>query len=354
MKFLNIKKTASLGLLVLLSAAAALKADLLINGAGATFPYPIYSKWFDEYHKLKPEFKFNYQSIGSGGGIRQISAGTVDFGATDGPMTDAQMESAPGYLYHIPTVLGAVAVIYNLEGVDSPLKFSGKVIADIFLGNIKTWNDPAIQKDNPGASLPHQPIVVVHRSDGSGTTYIFVDYLCKVNSEWSTKVGRGTSVAWPAGLGGKGNEGVAGLVKQTPNSIGYAELIYAKQNKLSYGLVMNKAGKYIEPSLDSVSAAAKTKMPSDFRVSITNSPDPEAYPISGFTWLLIYKNQIDKAKAQALSRMAWWAIHDAQKYNTELGYAPLPDDIVKKAEEKILSVTVGGQKAFPHDITKKP
>ncbi len=326
---------------VMAISSVAAKADMLINGAGATFPYPIYSKWFDEYHKIKPEYKFNYQSIGSGGGIRQVSAGTVDFGASDGPMTDDQMAAAPGYLYHIPTVLGAVAVTYNLEGVTTQLKFSGKTIAGIFLGDIKTWDDPMIKKDNPGVELPTQPIVVVHRSDGSGTTYIFVDYLTKVSSDWSTKVGKGTSVNWPIGLGGKGNEGVAGLIKQTPNSIGYAELIYAKQNKLAYGLVVNKAGKAIEPSIESVSAAARTKMPSDFRVSITNSPDAEAYPISGFTWLLVYKKQKDAAKGQAIVGFLNWMLADGQKFASDLGYAPLPKEVnalvqntVKKIEVK--------------------
>ncbi len=330
-----------LGAVLAFGSSATVWADMLINGAGATFPYPIYSKWFDEYHKIKPEFKFNYQSIGSGGGIRQVSAGTVDFGATDGPMTDDQMAAAPAYLYHIPTVLGAVAVIYNLEGVTKQLQFSGKTIAGIFLGDIKSWDDPAIKKDNPGVDLPPQPIVVIHRSDGSGTTYIFVDYLSKVSSAWAAKVGKGTSVGWPAGLGGKGNEGVAGLVKQTPNSIGYAELIYAKQNKLAYGLVMNKAGKAIEPSIESVSAAAKTKMPSDFRVSITNSPDAEAYPISGFTWLLVYKKQKDSMKGRAMVDFLNWMLAEGQKYASELGYAPLPKEVnalvqnvVKKIEVK--------------------
>jgi len=317
---------------------AAARADMLINGAGATFPYPIYSKWFDEYHKMKPEFKFNYQSIGSGGGIRQISAGTVDFGASDGPMTDSQMESAPGYLYHIPTVLGAVVPTYNLEGASETLNFTPKALAGIFLGKIKTWDDPEIKNANPNANLPPQPIVVVHRSDGSGTTYIWVDYLSKISSEWATKVGKGTSVAWPVGLGGKGNEGVAGFVKQTPNSIGYVELIYAKQNKLSYGKVQNKAGKFILADLDSVSAAARTKMPSDFRVSITNSPDPEAYPASGFTWLLVYKKQKDAVKGRALVDFLNWMLADGQGFASDLGYAPLPKEVnamVKTAVQKI-------------------
>ena len=340
MKTFQLKKLGAFALGAALASgpAAFAWADILINGAGATFPYPIYSKWFDEYHKLKPEYKFNYQSIGSGGGIRQISAGTVDFGATDGPMTDEQMASAPGLLYHIPTVMGAVVVSYNLEGVKDPLKLTGEVVADIFLGKIMAWNDPKIAALNPGVELPANAIVVVHRSDGSGTTYIFVDYLCKVSSEWSTKVGRGTSVGWPVGLGGKGNEGVAGLIKQTPNSIGYVELIYAKQNKLSYSLIQNKAGKYVEPDLNAVSAAARAKMPSDFRVSITNSPDPEAYPISGFTWLLVYKKPKDAQKGRAIVDFLNWMLTEGQKFAPDLGYAPLPkevDALVQKQVQKI-------------------
>ncbi|OGR97173.1 MAG: phosphate ABC transporter substrate-binding protein PstS [Elusimicrobia bacterium RIFCSPLOWO2_01_FULL_64_13] len=321
-RFISI--TAAAGLLLGLTATAKSAGGILINGAGATFPYPIYSKWFDEYHKLRPEYKFNYQSIGSGGGIRQITAGTVDFGASDGPMTDSQMESAPGYLYHIPTVLGAVVPTYNIEGVGETLNFTPKALAGIFLGSIKTWDHPEIKSANPGASIPSKPIVVVHRSDGSGTTYIWVDYLAKISPEWAAKVGRGTSVAWPVGLGGKGNEGVAGLVKQTPNSIGYVELIYAKHNDISYGKVRNKAGKFVAADLDSVSAAARAKMPSDFRVSITDSPDPEAYPASGFTWLLVYRKQKDPVKGKALVDFLNWMLEEGQKSAGELGYAPLP------------------------------
>ncbi len=315
-------------------------ADTLINGAGATFPYPIYSKWFDEYHKMKPEYKFNYQSIGSGGGIRQISAGTVDFGATDGPMTDDQLSAAPGYLFHIPTVLGAVAVSYNVEGITTQLKLTPKAIAGIFLGTIKTWDDAAIAESNPGVALPSQPIVVVHRSDGSGTTFIFVDYLCKVSPAWNTKVGRGTSVAWPTGLGGKGNEGVAGLVKATPNSIGYVELIYAKQNGLDFAAVQNKAGKFIEPSISAVSAAAKTKIPADYRVSITNSADAEAYPISGFTWLLVYEKQKNTVKGQALVEFLNWMVADGQTFASDLGYAPLPAEVKAMVQKTIAKIKV--------------
>ena len=313
-KMKTIKKAVSLAVLLTAWVAVRGAADLLINGAGATFPYPIYSKWFDEYHKRNPEYKFNYQSIGSGGGIRQITAGTVDFGATDGPMTDAQLESAPGFLYHIPTVLGGVVVTYNVPGAGEKLKFTQKAVAGIFLGKIKQWNDPEIQGANPGVTLPSDPIVVVHRSDGSGTTFIFVDFLSKVSSEWATKVGKGTSVAWPVGLGGKGNEGVAGLVKQTPNSIGYVELIYAKHNNIAYGSVQNKAGQFVTADLDTVSAAAKAKMPSDFRVSITNSPVPEAYPISGFTWLLVYQKQKDPAKGKAIVDFLHRMLKEGQQY----------------------------------------
>lgn len=320
--------------------SAEVRADTLINGAGATFPYPIYSKWFDEYHKIRPEYKFNYQSIGSGGGIRQISARTVDFGATDGPMTDAQLEAAPGVIYHIPTVLGAVVVTYQVDGVSQPLKFPQKVLADIFLGKIKTWDDPAIKGTNPGIELPSKPIVVVHRSDGSGTTYIFVDFLSKVSSAWAAKVGRGTSVAWPVGLGGKGNEGVAGLVKQTPNSIGYVELIYAKQTGLPVGLVENKAGKYVDASLESVSSAAKTKMPSDFRISITNSLNPDSYPISGFTWLLVYQKQSDPVKGQAIVDFLNWMLKDGQKYAPDLGYAPLPQEVNQMVQGTVAKIKV--------------
>lgn len=316
------------------------QADTLINGAGATFPYPIYSKWFDEYHKMKPEYKFNYQSIGSGGGIRQISAGTVDFGASDGPMTDDQLASAPGYLFHIPTVLGAVAVTYNVEGVSTPLKLTPKAIAGIFLGTIKKWDDPAIAESNPGVALPSQAIVVVHRSDGSGTTFIFVDYLCKVSPAWNTKVGRGTSVAWPVGLGGKGNEGVSGLVKSTPNSIGYVELIYAKQNNLSFASVQNKAGKFVEPSIAAVSAAAKTKIPADYRVSITNSPASDAYPISGFTWLLVYEKQKDAVKGKALVEFLNWMLQDGQKFASDLGYAPLPAEVNQMVQKTVAKIKV--------------
>jgi phosphate transport system substrate-binding protein len=271
---------------------------LLVNGAGATFPYPIYSKWFDEYHKDHADIQFNYQSIGSGGGIRQITAKTVDFGATDGPMSDGQIQTAEGWtILHFPTVLGGVVPIYNIEGVTGKINFTQKAIAGIFLGKIKNWNDPEIQSSNSDLKLPAAPIVVIHRSDGSGTSFCWTDFLSKVSPEWKSKVGKGTAVNWPVGLGGKGNEGVAGLVKQTPNSIGYVELIYATQNNMTYGLLQNAAGKFIACSLASVTAAGASvanKMPADFRVSITNATGDEAYPAATFTWLLIYKTQTNK------------------------------------------------------------
>lgn len=321
-----------------------------LNGAGATFPAVLYTKWFSEYEKVTG-VKVNYQSIGSGGGIKSISDQTVDFGATDGPMTDEQMKAAKGgEILHIPMALGAVVPTYNVPGVTQPLKFTGETLAGIFLGEITKWNDPKLLADNPDAGLPDADIVVVHRSDGSGTTFIWVDYLSAVSEKWKSTVGKGTSVNWPVGLGGKGNEGVAGEVKQNPNSIGYVELIYAVQNKLGFGHVRNQDGNFVEPSLETVTAAAAgvagTIAP-DLRASIVNAPGEKAYPISGFTWLLVYQSVADKAKAIALTRMLWWAIHDAQKFNSELGYAPLPEGIVKKAEEKVLAITSSGQPAFP-------
>jgi phosphate transport system substrate-binding protein len=320
-------------------------AQLLMNGAGATFPYPIYSKWFDEYTKVDPSVRFNYQSIGSGGGIRQISERTVDFGASDGPMTDEQLKKAPADLFHIPTVLGADVVTYNLPG--SPkLRFTGEVLADIFLGKITKWNDERITALNPGVRLPNESLLVVHRSDGSGTTYIWVDYLSKVSKEWEQKVGRGTSVNWPVGLGGKGNEGVAGQVKSTPGALGYVELAYAATNKMPVASVRNSAGKFIEPTIETTTAAAAgaaKDMPADFRVSITNAPGDNAYPISSFTWLLVYKDQTDEAKGKALVKFLWWAMHDGQKYPAALLYAPLPAPVVAQIEAKIKQITFGGR-----------
>ncbi len=311
------------------SPASAQKAQ--INGAGATFPYPIYSKWFSEYNKLHPDVEINYQSIGSGGGIRQVTNQTVFFGATDGPMTDEQLQSAPGKILHFPSVLGGDVPVYNIPGVDAELKFTGPVLADIFLGKITKWNDPALVKLNPGVKLPGTDITVCHRSDGSGTTYIWVDFLSKVSPEWKKKVGVATSVNWPAGIGGKGNEGVAGLVKQSPGSIGYVELIYALQNKIDYGSVQNMAGEFVKATTGSVSAAAAAaakQMPPDFRVSITNAPGNGVYPISSFTWLLFYENPKDKKMARIMVDFMSWALADGQRFAPELGYAPLPKEVI--------------------------
>jgi phosphate transport system substrate-binding protein len=316
--------------LVASAASVALVAQTQINGAGATFPYPIYSKWFSEYGKLKG-VAINYQSIGSGGGIRQLTNQTVFFGATDGPMTTDQMQTAPGKILHLPTVLGAVVPIFTVAGVND-IKFTGPLLADIFLGKVTKWNDPAIAKVNPGVKLPDLDITVVHRSDGSGTSYIWVDYLSKVSPEWQKKVGVATSVKWPVGLGGKGNEGVAGLVKQTPGSIGYVELIYALQNKIAYGAVQNAAGEFVKASIPAVTAAAAAavkSMPKDFRVSITNAPGAGVYPVSSFTWLLLYENPKDKAQGKAMVEFMKWALTDGQKFATDLGYAPLPPEVVK-------------------------
>jgi len=315
-----------------LLAAAASAETVQIDGAGATFPYPIYSKWFSEYNKLHPEVQINYQSIGSGGGIRQLASQTVFFGASDGPMTDEQLKAAPVPVLHFPTVLGAVVPVYNIPGVSAELKFSGPTLADIYLGKITKWNDKAIAAENPGVKLPASDIAVVHRSDGSGTTYIFVDYLSKVSAEWKTKVGVATSVNWPVGVGGKGNEGVSGLVTQTPNAIGYVELIYALQNKIAFGSVKSHDGEWVKASLQSVTAAAAAvegKMPADFRVSITDGAGKGVYPLSSFTWLLFYESPSDKAKAKIMVDFTKWALGDGQKYCADLGYAPLPASVVK-------------------------
>ncbi len=319
--------------------ATAFAAPMLINGAGATFPYPIYSKWFDVYQSINPDARFNYQSIGSGGGIKQITAGTVDFGASDGPMTDQQLADAPGRLFHIPMVMGAVVAAYNLPGVDKGLKLTPDVVADIFLGKITKWSDPRIVSVNSNRQIPDMPIIVAHRSDGSGTTFIWVDYLSNVSGEWKLKTGKGTSVNWPVGLGGKGNEGVAGIVKQTPGAIGYVELSYAIKNNLPYAFIQNKSGNFIEPTIESTSkAAAGVSIPSDFRVSIVNSPNPEAYPVSGFTWILVYKNQSDPVKGKAIVDFLKWAVHDGQQYADSLLYAPLPEDVVAMIDKKLQEI----------------
>ena len=308
-----------------------------LNGAGATFPNPMYQKWFSEYHKAHPDIQFNYQSIGSGGGIRQVLAQTVDFGASDGPMTDEQLSQAKTKILHIPTVLGAVVPAYNVPGVSGELKFTPEALSGIFLGKITTWNDPAIAKANPGVNLPAQSIVVIHRSDGSGTTYIFTDYLSKISPEWGGGPGKGTSVKWPVGLGGKGNEGVAGMIRQMQGGIGYIELIYAVQNKIDYGSVKNASGAFVKASLDSVTAAAASapKMPADFRVSITNAPGKDAYPISSFTWLLIPEKSKESAKGKILADFLTWMVDDGQKMTAELTYAPLPGNVAEKVKGAI-------------------
>jgi phosphate transport system substrate-binding protein len=300
----------------------------------------MYQKWFSEYHKAHPDIQFNYQSIGSGGGIRQVLAQTVDFGASDGPMTDQQLAEAKTKILHIPTVLGAVVPAYNIPGVNTELKFTPEALAGIFLGKITSWNDPAIAKANPGVNLPNQTIIVVHRSDGSGTTYIFTDYLSKVSSDWANGPGKGTSVKWPVGLGGKGNEGVAGMIRQMQGGIGYIELIYAVQNKIDYGLVRNAAGTFIKASLESVTAAAASakSMPADFRVSITNAPGKDAYPISSFTWLLIPEKSKDAAKGKILANFLTWMVDDGQKMTADLTYAPLPENVAQKVKGAIKMV----------------
>ena len=317
-----------------------------LQGAGASFPNPLYQKWMSEYGRVSPNVKLDYQSIGSGGGIKQLKEQTVDFGASDAPMKDEDLKSAPGEILHVPTVLGAVVITYNLEKVTQPLRFTSEVVADIFLGKVKKWNDPKIAADNPGVSLPSTDITVVHRSDSSGTSAVFTDYLSKVSAEWKEKVGAGTSPSWPIGLGGKGNEGVTGQVKSLPNSIGYVELAYAVQNKLPVGQVKNASGAFITPSIDSVTAAASASAgntPEDLRVSITNAAGPDAYPISSYTYILVYKNQKDAGKGKALVDFLWWGIHDGENYAKELQYAPLPADIVKRAEAKINAITANGK-----------
>lgn len=311
-----------------------------LNGAGATFPNPMYQKWFSEYHKAHPDIQFNYQSIGSGGGIRQVLAQTVDFGASDGPMTDQQLSEAKTKILHIPTVLGAVVPAYNVPGVSGELKFTPEALAGIFLGKITTWNDPVIAKANPGVNLPAQSIIVLHRSDGSGTSYIFTDYLSKISSDWANGPGKGTSVKWPVGLGGKGNEGVAGMIRQMQGGIGYIELIYAVQNKIDYGLVKNSAGTFVKASLESVTAAAASakSMPADFRVSITNPPGKDAYPISSFTWLLIPEKSKETAKGKILADFLNWMVDDGQKMTADLTYAPLPENVAAKVKGAIKSV----------------
>jgi phosphate transport system substrate-binding protein len=323
----------------------AAQSGLLINGAGATFPYPIYSKWFDVYHQKSANTQFNYQSVGSGAGIKQVTEGTVDFGASDGPMNDDQLKAFQDkrgtQILHFPTVLGAAVPTYNIPGVTTALNFTPEALAGIFLGKITKWNDPAIAGANKGVNLPANDIVVVHRSDGSGTTYMWTDYLSKVSDEWKTKVNKATSVNWPVGLGQKGNEGVTGLIKQTPNSIGYVELIYALQNNIPYGMVKNASGNFIKADVAGVSAAAAgavKDMPADFRVSITNAPGKTAYPISSFTWLLIPAKIQDTAKRDAIKGFLKWMLTDGQGYTEQLSYAKLPKEIVDRELKAISNI----------------
>jgi phosphate transport system substrate-binding protein len=331
------KRILSLAIAMVMFTSMAFADSVLVNGAGSTFMYPALTKWFEVYSGIDSSVQFNYQAIGSGAGIKQVTAKTVDFGGTDGPMTQDQMSQAPGRIYHIPMVMGATAMAYNIPGVDSGLKLTPDVIAGIYLGKITQWNDSQITQLNPGVNLPSTSIVVAHRSDGSGTTYIFSDYLSSVSPGWKSKVGKGTSVNWPVGLGGKGNQGVSGILKQSPGSIGYVELAYAIQNKLTYAVVQNSSGNFVEPTVDSTSeAAAGVNIPADFRVSIVNSSNPKAYPIVGFSWMLIYKNMSDDPlKGKAIVGFAKWAVTDGQKYSADLDYAPLPSDLVQKIKAKL-------------------
>jgi phosphate transport system substrate-binding protein len=332
-----VKKLLTLAVLATLTASGA-SAQMLINGAGATFPQQIYTKWFDEYRKVDPSVSFNYQGIGSGGGQKQILAETVDFGASDGPMSDENIAKAPRALLHLPTVAGAVALSYNLDG-NPQLKLDGPTVAGIFLGKITKWNDEAIAGTNPGTKLPDADIVVVHRSDGSGTSFIFTDFLSSVSPAWKDTVGKGVSVKWPVGLGGKGNAGVAGQVKQTPGAIGYVELAYAHENKLPFADVRNSSGNYITPTVDSVTAAmASATIPDDFRFSMVNSSGEKAYPISGTTWLLVYAEQKDHAKGEKLVQFLKWAYSDGEKLAASLDYAPLPDAVVKRALDRVQTI----------------
>jgi len=326
-----------------LAVSGAVLADkLLINGAGATFPFPLYSKWFSQYNKLHPDIQINYQSIGSGGGIKQITERTVDFGASDAPLSDEQLQKASG-VQHIPTVMGAVVIVWNLPGVQQ-LRIAPETLAAIYLGKVTKWNDAALKNDNPTAKLPDTAITVAHRSDGSGTTNIFTDYLSKVSPDWKSGPGKGTSVNWPAGLGGKGNEGVTGLVKQTEGAVGYVELAYANQNKLPTAELKSHDGQWVKASLESVSAAAaKAAIPEDYRVSITDQPGDGAYPTAAFTYLLVYRDQQDAAKGSALLNFIWWAVHDGQKEAAALDYAPLPKPVVEKVEQTLKRMTVNGK-----------
>ena len=318
---------------------------ITLNGAGATFPYPLYSKWIAEYNKQFPNIRINYQSIGSGGGIRQIIAGTVDFGATDAPMKDDESKQAPGKLFHIPATIGAVVLTYNVPEATAPLKLSPEVLADVYLGKIKKWNDPKIAADNAGVKLPAKEISVVYRTDGSGTTNVYTDYLSSVSAEWKDKVGVGKSVKWPVGLGAKGNEGVTGQIKTTPYTIGYIERAYATQNKLPMVELKNKAGKFVPPTTAAMSAAAEgVEMPPELYVSLVNSAAEAAYPITGYTYMLVYADAKDAAKGEAIAKYMWWALHDGQKFAESLDYAPLPAKVVTLVEARLKELSAGGKK----------
>ena len=339
------------GVLAMLAAVSfASAADpLMMNGAGATFPYPLYSKWFYEYSNANPGVRFNYQSIGSGGGIKQITAGTVDFGATDAPMSDAEMAKLPGVILHIPTAMGAVVVVYNLDEVEAGLKLTPDLLAGIFLGKITRWNDPKIAELNRTVTLPNTDIVVAHRSDGSGTTDIFTNYLVTVNTEWRARVGHGKAVNWPVGIGGKGNEGVAGVVKQTPGAIGYVELAYARQNRMKVASLRNRDGHFVAPTLAATSAAAAAmakSMPADFRVSLVDAPGKGSWPISGLTWILVYKEQKDPARGKAMVQFLKWAIKDGQKMEAALDYAPLPNAIADKVDQTLRRISFKGKSLY--------
>jgi len=343
------KKSLFLMVLILLFSTAVWAAKVTLLGAGATFPYPLYAKWFDVYYQ-KTGVKVNYQAIGSGGGIRQLLSCTVDFGATDAPMSDKELAKAPGKIVHIPMALGAVVVAYNVPGVKD-LKLTPQVLAHIFLGKIRYWDDPAIKAINPGLRLPHLPIMVAYRSDGSGTTYVFTDYLCKVSPEWAKRVGRGKAVRWPIGMGGKGNAGVAGLIRQIPGCIGYIELAYAEKNHIPVAALKNQAGHFVRPTLKAISAAANIEIPEDTRCSLTDTSAPDGYPIVAMTWIIVYQEQAYKnrpfEKAKALADLLWWCIHDAQEMNEKLLYGRLPEKVVKKAEHILKGLTYQGKPLLP-------
>ncbi|HXI22893.1 MAG TPA: phosphate ABC transporter substrate-binding protein PstS [Pyrinomonadaceae bacterium] len=345
-KFTTLAAIAALSITLFGCGGGGSSSEVRLQGAGATFPNPLYQKWISEYGKAHTNVKIDYQSIGSGGGIKQIQARTVDFGASDAPMTDAELKASPAELLHVPTVLGAVVITYNLQGTPRPLRFSPDVIADIFLGKITKWNDARIKADNADANLPATDITVVHRAESSGTSFVFTDYLAKVSADWKQKVGADKAPNWPVGQGGKGNEGVTGQIKQQPNTIGYVELAYATQNKLPVALIKNASGNFVEPTIDNVTAAAAgsaASTPDDLRVSITNATGASAYPISSYTYILIYKDQPDAIKGKTVVDYLWWGIHDGEAFAKDLQYAPLPAEIVKRSEAKINSITSGGK-----------